>query len=118
MKTPTFKHIEVLEIEMKLNNKDLLLTGAYRPPKVTSKDSYLILESELNSLFLWAEIQKQTLVLMADLNLNSLDTNKREGKIVKDLEDSFGIECLITNPTSSHSNNKLLIHSDRCYTYE
>ena len=99
VKTPTFKHIEVLAIEMKINNKDLLLIGAYRPPKVTGKDYYLSLEGELKSLFMWAEMQKQTLLLMGDLNLNRLDTNKRQGKILKDLEDGFGLECLITNPT-------------------
>ena len=80
---------------MKINNKALLLIGAYGPPK----DYYLTLEGELNSLFMWAEMQKQTLVLMGDLNLNRLDTNKREGKILKDLEDGLGLECLITNPT-------------------
>ena len=47
---------------------------------------------------MWAEMQKQTLVLVGDLNLNRPDTNKREGKILKDLEDGFGLECLITSP--------------------
>ena len=96
---------------MKINNKDLLSTGAYRPPKVTGK----ALEGELNSLFMWAEMPKQTLVLMGDLNLNRLDTNKREGKIMKDLEDDFGLECLIKK---THSDDKLIIHPDRCHTYE
>ena len=49
VKTPTFKHIEVLAIEMKINNKDLLLIGEYRPPKVMGKDYYLTMEGELNS---------------------------------------------------------------------
>ena len=44
-------------------------------------------------------MQKQTPVLAGDLNLNRPDTNKREGKILKDLEDGFGLECLITSPT-------------------
>ena len=99
VKTPTFKHMVVLAIEIKINNKDLLLIGAYRPPKVTGKDYYFTLEGELSSLFMWGEMQKQALVLMGDLNLNRLDTNKREGKILKTLEDAFGLECLITNPT-------------------
>ena len=47
---------------------------------------------------MWAEMQKQTPVLAGDLNLNRPDTNKREGKILKDLEDGFGLECLITSP--------------------
>ena len=41
VKTPTFKHIEVLAIEMKINNKDLLLTGAHRPPN-GARDSTVI----------------------------------------------------------------------------
>lgn len=73
---------------MKINHKDLLSIGAYSPPKVTGK----ALEGELtSSLFMWAEMQKQTLVLMGDLNLNRLDTNKREGKILKDLEGGFAV---------------------------
>ena len=48
---------------------------------------------------MWVEMQKQTPVLAGNLNLNRLDTNKREGKILKDLEDGFGLECLMINPT-------------------
>ena len=44
-------------------------------------------------------MQKQTPVLAGDLNLNRTDTNKREGKILKDLKDGFGLECLMINPT-------------------
>lgn len=35
------------------------------------------------------------LVFVGDFNFNRLDINKREGKILKDLEDGFGLECLI-----------------------
>lgn len=63
------------------------------------KDIFIAKEGELNSLFMWAEMQKLTPVLAGDLNLNRPDTNKREGKILKDLEDGFGLESLITSPT-------------------
>lgn len=69
---------------------------------------FLKLEDELNSLCMWAESQKQTVILMGDLNLNRLDINKREGKILMDLEESFDLECLINRPTkiTDHSSNK------------
>ena len=77
---------------MKINNNDILLVGTYRPPKATGKDYYLKLENELHSLCIWTELQKQTWILMGDLNLNRLDVN-----ILKDLEDSFNLKCLITS---------------------
>ena len=46
---------------------------------------------------------------MGDLNLNRLDTNKREGKILKDLEDSFALECLIKSPTRITNSSSTLI---------
>ena len=99
VKTPSFKHIEVLAIELKINCKVILLVGAYRLPKATGNDYFLKLEDELNLLCMWAELQKQTFILMGDLNLNRLDINKREGKILMDLEESFDLECLINRPT-------------------
>ena len=99
VKPPILKCIEVISIEMKINNNDILLVGTYRPPKATGKDYYLKLENELHSLCMWAELQKQTWILLGDLNLNRLDVNSREGKILKDLEDSFNFKCLITSPT-------------------
>ena len=35
---------------------------------------------------MWAELQKETVILMGDLSLNRIDTNKREGKLLIDLE--------------------------------
>ena len=92
VKPPILKCIEVIAIEMKINNNDILLVGTYRPPKAAGKDYYLKLENELHSLCMWAELQKQTWILMGDLNLNRLDVN-----ILKDLEDSFNLKCLITS---------------------
>ena len=71
----------------------------YIPPKVAGKDYFSKLEDELNSLCMWAELQKQTVILMGDLNLNRMDTNKREGKLLIYLEESFNPTCLINSPT-------------------
>ena len=48
---------------------------------------------------MWAELQKQTVIHMGDLNLNRMDTNQREGKLLIDLEESFNLTCLINSPT-------------------
>ena len=36
---------------------------------------------------------------MGDLSLNRMDTNKREGKLLIDFEESFNLTCLINSPT-------------------
>ena len=59
---------------------------------------------------MWAELQKQTVILMGDLNLNRMDTNKREGKLLIDLEESFNLTCLINSPTRITNVSSTLIH--------
>lgn len=62
-------------------------------------DYFSKLKDELSSLCMWAELQNQTVILMGALNLNRMDTNKREGKLLIDLEESFNLSCLINSPT-------------------
>ena len=77
---PAYKHVEVLAIEIKTTCSTILLVGVCRPPKAAGNDYFSYkLEDELSSLCMWAELQKQTVILMGDLNLNRMDTNKREG---------------------------------------
>ena len=78
-------------IEIKTTCSTILLVGVYRSPKAAGNDYFSKLEDELNSLCMWAELQKQTVILMGDLNLNRMDTNKREGKLLIDLEESFNL---------------------------
>lgn len=47
---------------------------------------------------MWAELQKQTVILMGDLNLNRMDTNKRRQLLI-DLEERFHLTCPINSPT-------------------
>ena len=67
---PAYKHVEVLAIEIKTTCSTILLVGVYRPPKAAGNDYFSMLEDELSSLCMWAELQKQTVILMGDLNLN------------------------------------------------
>ena len=57
------------------------------------------LEDELNEVASWLSPQKQFVVITEDLNLNKLRPDLREGKIMRDVEDVHGLECLVTKPT-------------------
>lgn len=39
-------------------------------------------------------------MIIGDLNLNKLRPDKREGKLLLDLETTQGFTCLVTKPTS------------------
>ena len=58
-------------------------------------DYYLRLENDLNDIVTWATSQKQFVIITGDLNLNRLKPDKREGKILRDLED-------ISNQATKH----------------
>ena len=62
--------------------------------RLVAKITFLKLEDELNTLRVWTELQKQALILLGDLNLNRL-SDEREGKIFKDIENIYGLECLV-----------------------
>ena len=66
-------HYYFLAIEIKTTCSTILLVGVYRPPKAAGNDYFSYkLEDELSSLCMWAELQKQTVILMGDLNLNRI----------------------------------------------
>ena len=81
----TYKTMEVLALEVKINNPDVLFICIYRPPKAVGDNYYTKLEDELNGLTMWATMQKQCVILIGDLNLNRLNLNQRECKILTDL---------------------------------
>lgn len=100
MKLPKqYKLIEVLAIKAMINNNDVLFVGIYRPPKVIGSNYYLKLEMELNSSCMWATMECKTVILTGDLNLDRLRPESIEGQLLINLEEVYGLECLITEPT-------------------
>ena len=99
-KLPTpYKLIEVLAVNVTVNNNHMLFVGIYRPPKVVGLNYYGRLEQELNSVFTWATMECNTVILTGDLNLDRSRPELREGQILLNLEDVYGFECLVTEPT-------------------
>ena len=62
-------------------------------------DYRLLLENELSHVCNWASLQSNSVVIIGDLNLDRLHPDKPEGKILSDLENEQGFECLITKFT-------------------
>ena len=77
----------------------MLFVGIYRAPNATGTDYYRKLEEEFNSLCMWATMECNTLILTGDLNLDRLRPERTEGKILLSLEEVYGLECLIKDPT-------------------
>ena len=68
-----------------------------------------IVENELNSICQWACFKNKTLVIVGDLNLDNLRLDRREGKILKDLEEINDLHCIINEPTRVTGNSQTLI---------
>ena len=94
-----YKLLEILAINATINNNDVLFVGIYRAPNATGTDYYRKLEEEFNSLCMWATMECNTLILTGDLNLDRLRPERTEGKILLSLEEVYGLECLIKDPT-------------------
>ncbi|XP_048578931.1 uncharacterized protein LOC125560702 [Nematostella vectensis] len=94
-----YKLLEVLAINAIINNNNVLFVGIYRSPNPAGTDYYRKLEEELHAVCMWASMECNTLVLTGDLNLDRLRPERREGQILINLEEVFGLECLIKDPT-------------------
>ena len=82
----------------------------YRPPSGASNSNYFTaLQNEMNHLMTWALEQRQTVMILGDLNMNKCKPNSTDGKVVKDLEDIFDLQCLIKDYTRITPANKTLI---------
>ena len=49
---------------------------------------------------MWAATSRQHVFITGDLNLDRLRPDKREGKLLIDLEDVYDLTCLIDKPTT------------------
>ena len=80
----SYKTIEVIVLDIQLKAKSIIVTGLYRPPK-----SFTLyrqqLEEELNHICNWANLQRQSIVVLGDLNLDRLRPTSNEGKLLFDL---------------------------------
>ena len=98
-----YKTYEVLAIDTKIGNINMLFVGIYRPPRQRTGSSctkYMEnVEVELNVICMWASPQRKSVFIIGDLNIDRLRLEKREWKILKDLEDVHSLQCMITEPT-------------------
>ena len=93
-----YKMLEIISLEVRINSTDILLMGIYRPPKQSGNLSY--------SHYL-EPLKYQTHILIGDLNLDRTRPERREGKLLTDLEEVRGLECMITRPKELHLYLKL-----------
>ena len=100
-------------LDVNLGGKDIVLGGLYRTPTRKNEPNYfsqLIMKDELINLITWAMSQRNTLILMADLNLDELKPHKIEYKILKNIEESFDLTCLIKRATRVTATSRSLIN--------
>ena len=94
-----YKTLELIALEVKTDAGNMVILGIYRPPRAMCSDYRLLLEYELSDVCNWANLQSNSVVVTGDLNLDRLRPDKAEGKVLLDLENEQGFECLITKPT-------------------
>ncbi|PFX22993.1 Multidrug resistance-associated protein 4 [Stylophora pistillata] len=104
-----FKTIEVLLIQSKFGSKDVIVMSIYRSPKGNGKNYYETLGRELYEIVSWISLQRQFFIIMGDLNLNKLRPGEKEGKILCNLEEAFGLQCLTKKPTKITENSSTLL---------
>lgn len=78
-------------METTIAGKDILVMGIYRPPKPVGKEYFTKLANELNDLLMWALTSRQHVIITGDLNLDRLRPDKREGKLLLDLEEVYNL---------------------------
>ena len=104
LKVPkNYKTFETIAIEIKMDTRNMIIIGMYRPPKAVSGEYQILLENELSDICNWASLQSNFMVILGDLNLDRLRPDKREGKLLTDMEMEQGLECLISKPTRTET---------------
>ena len=93
-----YKTIESVVLEIKLKDRQVIVAGLYRFPKPLASTYQQQLVEEMNHFCNWVSLQGHAFVLLGDLNLDRLRPDKPEGKLLIDIEETHGLECLITQP--------------------
>lgn len=96
----TNKTLELTALEITPDTKNMVIIRIYRPLRNLCGDYQLLLENELSQVCFQASLQSNSVVIIGNLNLNKLRPDKREGKLLLDLETTQGFTCLVTKPTS------------------
>ena len=100
LKVPaSYKTVESLVLDVELKGRRVIVAGLYRPPKSLVNTYQFQLEEEINHFCNWASLQGHAFVLLGDLNLDRFRPDKPEGKLLIDIEETHGLECMITEPT-------------------
>ena len=92
-------YTQTFTVDIKLKERSIIVLGLYRPPKSFTLLYRQQLEGELNQICNWANLQRQSIVLLGDLNLDRLQPTSNEGKLLLDLQETHELDCLISKPT-------------------
>ena len=107
----TYRTLEA--IACSIGRKEILFLALYRPPKQargnTGSKYMQNVQEEMNDLCQWACHQKQTIVVLGDLNMDRLNPDRGEGKILRDLEEVYNLSCLITELTRVTMHSQTLL---------
>eukprot|EP00794_Sanderia_malayensis_P014557 gene14557-16059_t len=106
----SYSKIEALATTIELEGERIIILCNYRPPKATGKNHYMTTEQELNEIVSWATLQSHIVIITGDLNINRLQPQSSEGKMLIDVEDVHNLNCLITEPTRCTDSSQTLIN--------
>ena len=106
-----YKTLEPVALEVKIGAKDMIIIGIYGPPRTLCGEYQLLLEEELSEMCNWASLQKGSVAVIGDINLDRLRPDKNEGKLLLDLEAEQGFECLINKPTRTGKKGTITINT-------
>ena len=62
--------MEPLAVDIRVGTTDVIIIGIYRALKPVSGNYRLQIEDELNSICTWASLQRDSVTILGDLNLN------------------------------------------------
>ena len=91
--------LEPILLGVKIGKINMIIIDVYRPNRPLVGAYQQSLEEELNHICTWALLQREAVTVIGDLNLDRLRPQRKEGKLLLDLEMVQGFECLIKQPT-------------------
>ena len=97
--------LELLMVDLKLKQGNLLCGVFYRPP--SSAPSILtLLDSTLEEL---PPNKQKSLVLLGDFNIDSRNQNLPSLSLINSIQDKFGLQQVVTEPTRTSSTSETII---------